>query len=104
MFGAGVVIRDHRVAKAKKDEGSVNGNKAHTKKSGDLVRVYRMDDVERTLGLDREALVCFALLNGGDYASGLRGCGPKQAMAAARSGLGKISTPSRRSMIPPCGD
>lgn len=90
MFGAGVVIRDHRIAKNKKDEGLINGDKANSKKSGDSVRVYRMVDIQRTLDLDREALICFVLLNGGDYDPvGLRGCGQKQAMAAARSGLGR---------------
>ena len=75
MFGCTTQIRDFR-------EG---GKKSETK-----VRVYRAEAVKETCGLDREGLVAFAVLNGGDYdITGLKGCGPKLAIQAVRRGMGK---------------
>ncbi|KAL9075438.1 MAG: hypothetical protein Q9157_004017 [Trypethelium eluteriae] len=75
MFGCTTLIRDFR-------EG---GKKSETK-----VRIYRAELVKEKVRLDREGLVAFAMLNGGDYDStGLRGCGPKLAIQAARRGLGQ---------------
>ena len=75
MFGCNTLIRDFR-------EG---GKKSETK-----VRIYRAETLKQKLGLDREGLVAFATLNGGDYdTTGLKGCGPKLAIRAARRGLGK---------------
>ena len=75
MFGCSTLIRDFREA----------GKKSRTK-----VRVYHAEVIRETLGLDREGLVAFAVLNGGDYdTTGLRGCGPKLALRAAKTGIGK---------------
>lgn len=76
MFGCTILIRDFR-------EG---GKKSDTK-----VRIYQAEAMKEKLGLDREGLVAFAVLNGGDYDTiGLKGCGPKLAIRAARSGIGKL--------------
>lgn len=88
MFGAEMVIRDYREPKKKKS-GPKGAAKENTKKSKDLVRVYRVRDVKRKLGLDREGLVCFNVLNGGEYDAGLHGRGARSSMQAARKGLGK---------------
>lgn len=77
MFGAMVLIKKHR-------EG---GNK----KSDSLVRVYRMDVIERKHRINRQGLILFALLSGGDYdTKGLEGCGPRAALAAARFDNGRL--------------
>ncbi|KAI9710530.1 MAG: hypothetical protein M1820_002666 [Bogoriella megaspora] len=75
MFGCTTLIRDYRE----------NGKKSETK-----VRVYRSQILKDRFQLDREGLVGFAVLNGGDYdTKGLKGCGPKLAMQAVRQGFGK---------------
>jgi Holliday junction resolvase YEN1 len=91
MFGAKVLIKEHR-------EG--RGNAA--KKSDNLIRVYRAADIERKHRINRQGLVLFALLSGGDYdTKGLPDCGPTTALAAAQfdhGRLGKIlcETPLRQ--------
>lgn len=91
MFGAKVLIKEHR-------EG--RGNTA--KKSDTLVRIYRADVIEQKHRIDRQGLILFALLSGGDYdTKGLPGCGPMAALEAAQfdnGRLGKIlcETPLRQ--------
>ncbi|KAK3053439.1 hypothetical protein LTR09_005608 [Extremus antarcticus] len=94
MFGANVLIRDYR------EGGGKSG-----KKSDSHVRVYRAEAIVRDFGIDRQGLILFALLNGGDYDSkGLEGCGPKAALAAAQFDNGRLSrilceTPLRQLQI-----
>lgn len=91
MFGAKVLIKEHRDGR---------GNSA--KKSDTLVRIYRADDIERKHRINRQGLILFALLSGGDYdTKGLPGCGPMAALEAAQfdnGRLGKIlcETPLRQ--------
>ncbi|KAH0365917.1 hypothetical protein KCU65_g5716, partial [Aureobasidium melanogenum] len=91
MFGAKVLIKEHR-------EG--RGNTA--KKSDILVRIYRADVIEQKHRINRQGLILFALLSGGDYdTKGLPGCGPMAALEAAQfdnGRLGKIlcETPLRQ--------
>lgn len=91
MFGAKVLIKEHR-------EG--RGNTA--KKSDTLVRIYRADVIEQKHRINRQGLILFALLSGGDYdTKGLPGCGPTAALEAAQfdnGRLGKIlcETPLRQ--------
>jgi Holliday junction resolvase YEN1 len=91
MFGAKVLIKEHR-------EGRGNAGK----KSDNLIRVYRAEDIERKHRINRQGLVLFALLSGGDYdTKGLPDCGPTTALAAAQfdhGRLGKIlcETPLRQ--------
>ncbi|GAB7354544.1 hypothetical protein MBLNU459_g5002t3 [Dothideomycetes sp. NU459] len=80
MFGCKLLIRDHRVGPGK-----------GAKKSDTHVRVYRADKVLENYGLDRAALVLFALLSGGDYdAKGLQGCGAVAAHEAAKFDGGRL--------------
>ncbi|KAK3062881.1 hypothetical protein LTS18_003179 [Coniosporium uncinatum] len=77
MFGAEILIRDLREVGSKKAQ-----------KSDTHMRVYRASDIKTKHGLDREGLVCFAMLSGGGYNTvGLKGCGPVLAQKLARSGL-----------------
>ena len=78
MFGCSLLIRDHRL------DGK------DRKKSDSHVRVYRADRVKEQYGLDKQGLVLFAMLSGGDYdTKGVPGCGPQLALkAAAQFGLG----------------
>jgi Holliday junction resolvase YEN1 len=64
MFGCGLWIHDDRVAKEK---GSKDRSKENTKKSGKNVRIVRAKDMKDRLNLDREGLVLFTMLVGGDY-------------------------------------
>lgn len=58
-----------------------------------LVRVVRMDDLEKKNGkprdpvsiITRKHLLQLALMSGGDYDKGISGCGPKKALKAARN-------------------
>lgn len=57
-----------------------------------MVRTYRMEDLQKSNGRNREAssiitrkhLLQLALMSGGDYDKGIRGCGPTIALEAAR--------------------
>ncbi|CAD0111562.1 unnamed protein product [Aureobasidium uvarum] len=80
MFGAKVLIKEHR-------EG--RGNTA--KKSDTLVRIYRADVIEQKHRINRQGLILFALLSGGDYdTKGLPGCGPMAALKAAQIDNGRL--------------
>jgi Holliday junction resolvase YEN1 len=87
MFGCELWIRDDRIAKEK---GNTDRSKENTKKNGKFVRVVRARDMKDKYGLDREGLVLFAMLAGGDYdEKGLTQCGPSTALAAVKKGLGQ---------------
>ncbi|THW71042.1 hypothetical protein D6D19_07481 [Aureobasidium pullulans] len=54
MFGAKVLIKEHREGKT-------------AKKSDNLVRIYHADVIEQKHRVNRQGLILFALLSGGDY-------------------------------------
>ncbi|KAH3913214.1 hypothetical protein HBH56_113250 [Parastagonospora nodorum] len=87
MFGCTLWIRDDRVVKEK---GTTDRSKENTQKSKKTARVVRAENLKARLHLDREALVLFAMLVGGDYdRQGLPGCGPSIAKQVIRKGLGQ---------------
>jgi Holliday junction resolvase YEN1 len=87
MFGCTLWIRDDRVVKEK---GTKDRSKENTHKDKKTARVVKAQDLEDRLQIDREGLVLFAMLVGGDYdTTGLPGCGPSMAMKAIRKGLGR---------------
>lgn len=74
MFGCEILIKQHK-------QGS--------KIVKDHVRIYRAEDIRHKHDMDRESLVLFALLAGGDYETkGLPGCGPKTAARVAKRQTG----------------
>ncbi|THY72605.1 hypothetical protein D6C87_02468 [Aureobasidium pullulans] len=78
MFGAKVLIKEHREGKT-------------AKKSDNLVRIYRADVIEQKHRINRQGLILFALLSGGDYdTKGLPGCGPMAALEAAQFDNGRL--------------
>lgn len=80
MFGCTTWIRDDRVVKEK---GTHDRSKENTQKSKKSAKIVRAQDLKQRLQIDREGLVLFAMLVGGDYdAKGLPGCGQKIAMKA----------------------
>lgn len=84
MFGCSLWLHDDRVAKEK---GNRDRGKENTRKSDKNVRMVRAKDMKDQLNLDREGLVMFAMLVGGDYhPTGLPGCGPAIALAAVKEG------------------
>jgi Holliday junction resolvase YEN1 len=87
MFGCTLWIRDDRVVKEK---GTKDRSKENTQKDKKTARVVRAKDLKDRLQIDREGLVLFAMLVGGDYdTTGLPGCGPSMALKAIRKGLGQ---------------
>jgi Holliday junction resolvase YEN1 len=87
MFGCELWIRDDRITKEK---GNTDRSKENTKKNGKFARVVKARDMKEKYGLDREGLVLFAMLAGGDYdEKGLPQCGPSTALAAVKKGLGQ---------------
>ncbi|KAI7443729.1 hypothetical protein KC336_g1710 [Hortaea werneckii] len=77
MFGCRTLIKQHKV----------DGQRIK-----DYVRIYRAETILKECDLDRDSLVLFAMLAGGDYdTQGLRGCGPKTAAKASRIELGVAS-------------
>ena len=84
MFGCSLWIHDDRVAKEK---GNKDRSKENTRKSGKSIRIVRAKDMKNKLNLDREGLVLFAMLVGGDYhPTGLPGCGAGIALSAVKEG------------------
>ncbi|GAB1736333.1 hypothetical protein NU219Hw_g6998t1 [Hortaea werneckii] len=74
MFGCQTLIKQHKV----------DGQRVK-----DYVRIYRAQTILKECDLDRDSLVLFAMLAGGDYdTQGLRGCGPKTAAKASRTEFG----------------
>lgn len=72
MFGASTLIRSHF------EQGKKTKSDTH-------VTLYRATELHAKFGLNRPALIMFALLSGGDYdTKGLEGCGPKVALAAVQ--------------------
>ncbi|KAF1830088.1 hypothetical protein BDW02DRAFT_116872 [Decorospora gaudefroyi] len=86
MFGCQTWIHDDRIAKEK---GNTDRSKENTKKNAKYARVVKARDMQEKYGLDREGLVLFAMLVGGDYDKGLPQCGPSTAIQAAKRGLGR---------------
>jgi Holliday junction resolvase YEN1 len=86
MFGCTLWLRDDRVVKEK---GTKDRSKENTQKSKKTALVVKANDLKK-IYIDREALILFAMLVGGDYdPKGLPGCGPRMAMKAIRRGLGQ---------------
>jgi Holliday junction resolvase YEN1 len=86
MFGCTLWLRDDRWAI---EEGTKDRSKGSTDKNKKYAKIVRAEDLQTHLHLDREALVLFAMLAGGDYGKGLVGCGPKTAMKVVKRGLGQ---------------
>lgn len=78
MFGTSLLFKTYYEKK--------NGKKT---KSTTHVRVYNASEIMAKHGLDKEGMICFAMLAGGDYSKGLHGCGPGNALRAAQHGLGR---------------
>ncbi|KAH9877871.1 hypothetical protein J1614_003088 [Plenodomus biglobosus] len=85
MFGCTLWIRDSRTAKVPSSKKKANGD---TQKDQKLVRVVRSENLQAKSRLKREGCVLFAMMAGGDYGTGLFGCGSATALMAAQSGLG----------------
>lgn len=76
MFGCGRLVRNWS------GEGKAN-DATH-------VDLYELDKIEERLNITPEGMVLVALMSGGDYHSaGVRGCGVKLAVEAAKAGYGK---------------
>lgn len=75
MFGADVLIKDHRERQSK------------TAKHEDLVQVYRASEIREKHGLDAKAIVAYVTLVGGDYdTKGLLNCGEETVNKLAAEG------------------
>ncbi|KAF2646474.1 PIN domain-like protein [Massarina eburnea CBS 473.64] len=86
MFGCDYLIRDDRLAKEK---GNTGRAKENTRKSNKTVKIVRGSDIKAMHNLDKDGLVLFAMLCGGDYdMQGLPRCGPAVALRAIKAGLG----------------
>jgi Holliday junction resolvase YEN1 len=87
MFGCTLWIRDDRVVKEK---GTKDRSKENTQKSKKTARVVKAQNLKDRLQIDREGLILFAMLVGGDYdTKGLPGCGPSMALRMIKKGLGQ---------------
>ena len=87
LFGCDLLIHDNRVTCNATD---VNRSKGNTKKDSSTVKVVRGSEIRDKHGMDRDGLLLFALLCGGDFnPQGLKNCGPTLAVRAVRDGIGK---------------
>ncbi|KAF3941016.1 hypothetical protein ABW19_dt0200837 [Dactylella cylindrospora] len=92
VFGSSLLICDYRVAKKESGSGSKDTSrvsKTNTERSETLIRVYRSSNLQSQFGLNREGLVLFVMLVGGDYSKGIINCGLKSAMKAVQAGYGE---------------
>ncbi|KAJ3512565.1 hypothetical protein NMY22_g15298 [Coprinellus aureogranulatus] len=88
LFGATVVIRN--------PSNTLSGNKSNPalnalgKDDKNHTLVFKFSDIKThpEIGLTRGGLILIGLLSGGDYHTGLEGCGMKTAVALAKCGLG----------------
>jgi len=85
MFGCTLWIYDHRTPNAKGSRRKGNGD---TARDNERVRVLRCENFRAKSRLSREGCVLFAMMAGGDYGQGLRGCGASTALEAVRGSLG----------------
>ncbi|THG96194.1 hypothetical protein EW026_g5600 [Hermanssonia centrifuga] len=58
------------------------------KDDGNHTMTYSSADIEHKLGLKQGGLILIALLSGGDYHDGVRGCGPAVGLGLAKCGFG----------------
>ncbi|KAF7795201.1 hypothetical protein EIP86_006351 [Pleurotus ostreatoroseus] len=86
LFGAKMLMRNcnntlsaNRSAPVLNSAGRDDGNHTMT---------YHADDILEKTGLTHGGLILVALLSGGDYHDGVRGCGPEVGVALARCGFG----------------
>ncbi|KAB8297810.1 hypothetical protein EYC80_001608 [Monilinia laxa] len=95
MFGCGMLIRFLRGDEEDGERKNGKGGKAWKTKNGgmkdlDRVMLYRANVIQsKHPGFDREGLVLFVVLSGGDYGKGLRDCGPGKARKIVEMGFGK---------------
>ncbi|KAA8570813.1 hypothetical protein EYC84_000205 [Monilinia fructicola] len=95
MFGCGILIRFLREDEEGGERKKGKGGKAWKTKNGgikdlDRVAMYRASVIQsRHPGFDREGLVLFVILSGGDYGKGLLDCGPGKARKIVEMGFGK---------------
>ncbi|KAF7869846.1 hypothetical protein EAF04_004630 [Stromatinia cepivora] len=102
MFGCGVLVRfcywdeeEEGENEKGKGKGKGKGGGAWTaKRSGmkdlDRVVLYRASAIQaKNPGFDREGLVLFVLLSGGDYGKGLQDCGVGKASKVVGMGFGR---------------
>lgn len=93
MFGAKLVLIPITKDKEDKIRNGPNARHLHDefKKIRDpKVIIFRAADIRNPPnGLSQADMVLLAMLSGGDYADGIRGCGPKTALRLAREGMSK---------------
>jgi hypothetical protein len=82
MFGSTFIIRNYR------DPNGPKHKNGKLKRSSTHVRVHRAEVIKRELGLDKKDFLLAAILAGNDYDDhkGLKNCGLKTALEAARAG------------------
>ncbi|KAJ8060349.1 hypothetical protein OCU04_010681 [Sclerotinia nivalis] len=106
MFGCGVLVRfcyggeegeEEKEGENEKEKGKgkAKGGGVWTAKRGgmkgmDRVVLYRVDVIQaKHPGFDREGLVLFVLLSGGDYGKGLQDCGVGRSSKVVEMGFGR---------------
>ncbi|RAL65678.1 hypothetical protein DID88_005346 [Monilinia fructigena] len=95
MFGCGMLIRFLRGDEEDGERKNGKGGKTWKTKNGgmedmDRVTLYRANVIQsKHPGFDREGLILFVILSGGDYGKGLLDCGPGKARKIVEMGFGK---------------
>jgi Holliday junction resolvase YEN1 len=87
LFGCELLLHDNRIPK---DPANPSRAKKDTVKDRPTVKMIRGSDISTKHGMDRDGLLLFAMLCGGDFnPQGLKNCGPDFAARAIRNGVGE---------------
>ncbi|KAL4245643.1 XPG/Rad2 endonuclease [Abortiporus biennis] len=96
LFGASMVVRN--------PSATLSGNKAHPVKNSagkvddNHVITYSSQDLQSKIGVTEEDLILIGVLRGGDYHTGVTGCGVTIAHGLAKCGFGKSLVNAARTM------
>ncbi len=80
LFGAKFIVRNLAITGRRK----LPGKKSYIEVNPELIDI---DASLKEIGISREALVLIAMIVGTDYTEGIKGIGPKKALALIRQGL-----------------
>jgi len=94
LFGAPVIVRNLAITGRRK----LPGKKAYVEVSPELIDV---DISLKNIGVSREDLVTIAMIVGTDYTEGIKGIGPKKALALVKQGVSVDEIYSQRGLEKP---
>ncbi len=94
LFGAPFIVRNLAITGKRK----LPGKKAYVEVSPELIDI---ENSLKNIGISRETLILIAMIVGTDYTEGIKGIGPKKALALLKQGLSVDEIFSQRQLPKP---